>query len=237
MKDFPTSKEIIEEAKNQNQKADINELHAIAFELMKKYRNIYYQNKVKDFFNRQSLANLPPEIIKKIKEELLKPIPIVNKLYSNFMEETSRRISQAFQTFSGYIAELCVEKELIDIGLKLEVNYDKRKEHTDFRIYYPKKINYSKRHRVEVKNVKLRERAIRGLAFDGDSLIGFFNEASEFKSSHIDVIDQQCRKTDGYCYIPPTILKKLGVKLKNKRFKSNKNFAYDMSRFADKGLI
>ncbi len=237
MKAFPSSKEIIKEAKSYNKKADINQLHAIAFDVMKKYRDIYYQNKVKDLLHRPSLANLPPKIIRKIKEELLKPIPIGNKLYSNFMEEASRRISQTFQVISGNVAELCVEEELKSIRLVQKVNYEKKKEHTDFIIYHPKKINYLKRHRVEVKNVALRERATRGLAFDGDSLIGFFNDASEFTSSQIDEIDQQCRKTDGYCYIPPTIIKKLGVKLKNKRFKSNKNFASDMRRFADKGLI
>ncbi|GAH74181.1 unnamed protein product, partial [marine sediment metagenome] len=44
MKAFPSSKEIIKEAKSYNKKADINQLHAIAFDVMKKYRDIYYQN-------------------------------------------------------------------------------------------------------------------------------------------------------------------------------------------------
>ena len=54
------------------------------------------------------------------------------------MEETSRRISQTFQVISGNIAELCVERELIKIGLKLGVHYVKKAERTDFIIYYLK---------------------------------------------------------------------------------------------------
>ena len=105
------------------------------------------------------------------------------------MEETSRRVSQTFQVISGNIAELCVERELIKIGLKLGIRYVKKAERTDFIIYYPKKDGFKKKHRIEVKNVKLRERGTRGLAFDGDTMIGFFNQPSEFTASNIEVID------------------------------------------------
>ncbi len=39
------------------------------------------------------------------------------------------------------------------------------------------------------KNVSLRERVARGLAFDEDSLFGFFNQASEFTESNVRVIE------------------------------------------------
>lgn len=237
MDKFPSAQEIIEEAKRKNPKADINQLHALTYGLMKKYRDIYYPNKVKEFFSRSSLASLPKDIKLKIKEELLKPIKVDDKIYSNFMEEASRRISQTFQVISGNLAELCVERGLIDIGLKPKIHYLKKAEHTDLIIYHPALLNYSKKHRVEVKNVKLRERATRGLEFDGDSMAGFFDDPSEFTSSNIDIINNHCKKTGGYCYIPPETLKKLGDRIKNKRFKSNKKFASDMKNFIKKGTI
>lgn len=237
MNKFPSVKEIIEEARRNKPKADINQLHALTFETMIKYRNIYYQHKVNEFISRHPIANLPKETKLKIKQELLKPVKGGDIWYSNFMEEASRRISQTFQTISGNIAELCVEKELIDMGLGLRKNYQKKKEHTDLIIYYPQLFNYSKKHRIEVKNVSLRERGTRGLQFDGDSMIGFFNDPAEFTSSNIDIIDKQCKKTGGYCYIPPGVLKEIKDKVKNKRFKSNKEFASDVKNFIKTGVI
>lgn len=237
MKKFPSAKEIIEEAKKQEPKADINRLHFLTFRLMMKYKDIYYQDKVKDFLFRPSMINLPTKIKLKIRKELLKPVKGGDVLYRNFMEEASRRISQVFQPISGNLAELCVEKELMDIGLKLNINYKRKKEHTDLIIYYPKLPTFLKKHRVEVKNVSVRERATRGLIFDGDSMVGFFNDPSEFTSNNIEIIDEQCKKTGGYCYVPPLILEKIKDKIKDKRFKSNKSFALDMKRFIEKGII
>lgn len=237
MNKFPSAKEIIKEVERTNPKADINKLHALTFKTMIKYRDIYYQDKVNKFISRHSIANLSKETKLKIKQELLKPIKGGDTWYSNFMEEASRRISQTFQTISGNIAELCVEKELINIGLDLGKNYLKKKEHTDLIIYYPQLLNYLKKHRIEVKNVSLRERATRGLQFDGDSMIGFFNDPSEFTSSNIDIIDEQCKKTGGYCYIPPSTLKIIKNKVKGKRFKSNTKFASDMKKFVRTGII
>lgn len=237
MKKFPSAKEIIEEAKRKNPGADINKLHALTFGFIKKHRSIYYQDKIKDFLLRPSLVSLPKEIKLRIEEELLKPIRAGDKVYSNFIEETARRISQTIQTVSGNIAELCVERELINIGLKVGTNYERKKEHTDLILYYPKLPKYLKRHRVEVKNVKLRERATRGLKFDGDSMIGFFNDPSELTENNINIIDEQCKKTGGYCYIPPTALEKIKDKVENKRFKSNEEFAPDMKKFVKTGII
>jgi len=237
MNKFPSAKEIIQEAKTQKPEADINQLHALTFNLMRKHRDNYYKDKVDEFLCRNSIANLPKETKLEIKQELLKPVRGGDILYSNFMEEASRRISQIFQTISGNIAELCVEKELIDMGMKLNINYLRKKEHTDLIIYWPKLPNYSKKHRIEVKNVSLRERGTRGLEFDGDSMIGFFNDSSEFTDSNIDIIDKHCKKTNGWCYMPPDTLEKLRDKVKNKRFKSNKKFISDVKNFIEKGVI
>ncbi len=237
MNKFPSAKELIEEAKRNKPKADINELHSLTFFLMKKYRDIYYQDKVDGFMEYSALKNLPSSIKLKIKDELLKPIEGGDKLYSNFMEETSRRISQTFQPISGNLAELCVEKELIDAGLKERINYKRKIEHTDLIIYYPSFQNYQKKHRIEVKNVKLRERGVRGFKFDGDSMIGFFDDPNEFTGSNLNLIDEHCRNTGGYCYVPPAVFKELGNKIKGKRFKSNTEFALDMMKFAKNGII
>jgi hypothetical protein len=237
MNKFPSAQQIIQEAKRQEPKADINQLHALTFNLMKKYRDRYYQDKVNEFIRRQSIVNLPKETKLKIKQELLKPIKGGDIWYSNFMEEASRRISQVFQPISGNLAELCVEKELIDMDLREKINYERKKERTDLIIYYPKLTDFQERHRVEVKNVKLRERGIRGFQFDGDSMIGFFDDPNEFTITTIDLINEHCKKTGGYCYVPPLIFKKLENKLKTKKFKSNREFASDMKRFTKSGII
>ncbi len=232
---IPSSVDIVEEAQKDDPKADLNKIHAKTFELIKKYREEYYKNKVDGLLSREDLVNIPKDIRMQIEKELLKPIKVDNIEYSNFMEETSRRISQTFQVISGNIAELCVERELIKLNLKLGINYNKKIERTDFIIFYPKNEGFRKRHRIEVKNVKLRERGTRGLAFDGDSMIGFFNEPSEFTASNIEVIEKHCNNTGGFCYIPPETLKK--IKHKTIRFKSNIEFAKDMKKFVETGVI
>lgn len=237
MDKFPSAKELIEEARNKNPKADINELHFLTFLLMKKYRDMYYRDKVDVFAERSSFKNLPLKIKLTIKKELLKQVKGGDKLYTNFMEEAARRISQVFQVISGNLAELCVEKELIDAGLKEGINYTKKKERTDLILYHPRFKNYQKKHRVEVKNVKLRERGIRGFQFDGDSMIGFFDDSNEFTDTTIDLIDKHCKNTGGYCYVPPSLFNNLGNKIKGKRFKSNREFVSDMEKFIKSGII
>lgn len=86
-----------------------------------------------------------------------------------------------------------------------------------------------------MKNVKLRERGTRGLVFDGDSMIGFFNEPSEFTASNVEVIEKHCKKANGYCYVPPQTLK--AIKHQNLRFKANTEFASDMKKFVEGGVI
>lgn len=232
---IPSSIEIVEEAERENPEADLNKIHSKTFELIKKYRQEYYKNKVDDFLSREDLIDIPKEMRIKIEKELLKPIKVGDIEYSNFMEETSRRISQTFQVLSGNIAELCVERELKRAGLKLGIHYTKKANRTDFIIFHPDKDAFKKKHRIEVKNVKLRERGTRGLAFDGDSLIGFFNQSSEFTFSNVEIIENHCKITGGFCYVPPDALKKINHK--NSKFKSNIEFAKDMKRFVDNGII
>lgn len=237
MDKFPSAQELLDQAKKINPRADINQLHALTYNLMMKYKDVYYQDKVKDFLSRPSFSKITNEMKLKIGKELLKPVQGGEKLYSNFMEEASRRISQSFQPISGNLAELCVEKELIDVKLKPNINYTRKKEHTDFILYYPEISNVAKKHRIEVKNVKLRERATRGFEFDGDSMLGFFDDSAEFTDSNINIIEKHCKKTGGYCYIPPEILSEIKNRVKGKRFKSNKEFILDAIKFIKTGII
>lgn len=237
MDKFPSAKEIVEKAKSKNLKVNINQLHGLTYKLMMEYKDIYYRDKVADFFNRPSISELSSEVKNKIGSELLKPMKGGDIVYGNFMEEASRRISQTFQSISGNIAELCVENELLNAGLKIKINYERKKEHTDIIIYYPRMSNYTKKHRVEIKNVSLRERGTRGLGFDGDSMLGFFNDSTEFTDENIGLINNYCKKTSGYCYVPPAIIKDLGIKIKGKRFKSNETFIIDIKNFIKTGLL
>lgn len=243
MKKFPSAKEIVEEAaRSISTNVDINELHYATYNLMKKYREEYYKSKVKDFLSRPNIVkSLNPQTEVLLIKEMLKPLIIADKNgqkeYSNFMEEASRRISQIFQVISGNIAELCIEKKLVEEGLVPGTHYLRKNKRSDFTFYHPNIKASDDTHRVEVKNVKLRERAVRGLSFDGDSLVGFFDEPSEFSKSTLDIINKHCVKNRGYCYVPLDVLNIISSKLSVKRFKSNKEFAKDMVKFVHTGII
>lgn len=237
MAKFPPAEEIIEEAIKKDPSAEMNNLHTITYNLMLKHKENYYRLRVTEFLEQPSIKNLPDKVKELIGKELLKPIPVKDKIYNNFMEEVSRRISQAIQPISGNLAELCVEKAINKLGLRIDINYKKKIDHTDLIIYYPTVSNPSKRHRAEVKNVSLRERATRGLAFDGDSLVGFFNDPSEFTKENISIIDKHCKGSRGYCYLPPETLGAIEHRIKTERFKSNEEFAKDMKKFVEAGSI
>ena len=83
--------------------------------------------------------------------------------------------------------------------------------------------------------MKIRERATRGLLFDGDSLFGFFDDESEFTESTVELIDDLCVKTGGYCYMPPATLNKISHKAK--RLRANVVFAQDILSFVRTGKI
>lgn len=229
---IPSASNLLQEALQKNSDVDVNTLHSVTFQLMIHYRSKYYESRVNSILSE---LNLPLDIQEKVKKKLLEPIVVGDKEYSNFMEEVSRRVSQAFQPISGNLAELCVERELQRFGLRRDVHYTRKKERTDIIIYYPALRGFQKRHRVEVKNVSLRERATRGLAFDGDSLFGFFNQLGEFTSSNVEVLDNLCRKTGGYCYLPPYTLEKL--EHRGERFRPNTDFGRDMAEFVKNGRL
>jgi len=229
---IPSARELVKEALHKNKNVDVNTLHEQAFKLMIRHRKKYYSTKVDVFLSKM---RLPFTLKKKLKSAMLKPVRVDGVTYSNFMEEASRRVSQVFQVVSGNIAELCAKRELENAGLKENANFVRKKEQTDFIIYFPNINTPKRKHRVEVKNVKLRERGMRGLAFDGDSLFGFFNEAREFTKTTIMQIEEHCKKSGGFCYMPPSTLRKL--KYKGKHFRSNTRFGRDMASFAKKGEI
>jgi hypothetical protein len=232
---IPSAKALVQEALKMKPKADVNSIHSLTFDLMMKYKREYYENKVDTFLSRMSLIGIPKEQKKILRKEMLESFVAGGVEYSNFMEEASRRVSQTFQVISGNIAELCAERVLMDVGLQHRIHYRKKFQRTDFMMYSPNISNPKAQHRVEVKNVKLRERGTRGLAFDGDSMFGFFDSPSEFTESNVQVIDQHCLSTTGYCYIPPATLK--AMTYKGKRFKSNTEFAQDMLYFVRNGKM
>ena len=245
---IPSSRQLIEEAIQSDPNLDVNALHSRTFELMIHYRSKYYESKVDAFLSRLTLLDIPVEIKTKLREEMLRPVIVGEREYSNFMEEASRRVSQTFQVISGNLAELCAQRELERVGLQENINFvvgRKKRLRTDFVIYYRKESilkSYIQKtepsqaqHRVEVKNVKLRERAIRGLGFDGDSMFGFFNDVGEFSRGNVDVIDNFCKQRNGYCYIPPTTLEQMTYR--GTRFRPNTQFGKDMLAFAQTGRI
>jgi ribosomal protein L19 len=226
---------LVREALNLKPKADVNGIHSLTYDLMMDYKKKYYERKVDEFLSRMNLIDIPVEQKRKLRKEMLKPLTADEVEYANFMEEASRRVSQTFQVISGNIAELCVERELTEVGLRESIHYKKKIERTDFVIYSPNIANVKAKHRIEVKNVKLRERGTRGLAFDGDTMFGFFDSPSEFTESNVDVIDKQCTSTKGYCYLPPITL--ANMVYKGKRFKANTQFARDILYFVQNGKM
>jgi hypothetical protein len=227
---IPSASELVQEADHILPSGNINAIHGRTYELMINYRIIYYERKVEAFLSQ---LNLDSELHARIKKKMLEPIVAGGVEYSNFMEEASRRVSQTFQVISGNIAELCVERELMKAGLQRKIHYKRKIERTDIIIYSPNFQNQRARHRIEVKNVKLRERGTRGLAFDGDSLIGFFDDPGEFTESNVQVIDEYCTKTGGYCYLPPATLE--GIRAAGSRFRSNTQFGSDALHYIRNG--
>ncbi|MGH9921499.1 MAG: hypothetical protein ACRD38_01970 [Nitrososphaerales archaeon] len=230
MGNIPSAKALLEFALKIEPEANLNVLHEKTFELMMEFKTKYYERKVNNFLDKLDIND---EIKKILREKMLQPVKANGVRYSNFMEEASRRVSQTFQVVSGNLAELCVERELIQLGLIENKHYAKRKERSDITVYHPNVDSARLKHRVEVKNVKLRERATRGLSFDGDSLIGFFDSPEEFGRSHVEMIDSLCSKTGGFCYIPPSTLQKLTYA--GTRLRPNTLFASDMLNFVKTG--
>jgi len=232
---IPSARDLVREALQKNPDLDINSLHSATYGLMMEYKLKYYESKVDAFLSRLDLADLPTNARRKLKEKMLEPVIADGIPYSNFMEEASRRVSQSFQPISGKIAELCVQRELTRVGLVEGTHFTIREGRTDITVYCPNVRSFQAKHRVEIKNVSLRERAARGLIFDGDSLFGFFNDVNEFTRANVEVIDDLCQRTNGYCYLPPSTLKMMPYK--GKRFRPNTIFGHDMASFSSTGRI
>ena len=235
---LPSAQELLQEAIDQNPKADINTLHEKAYDILLIHKSEYYKGKVDAFLQN---IECPPDIKSKLKKKMLEPVSINDVPYSNFMEEASRRISQSIQPTSGRVAERCAGVALEKSGLISGVHFScGHKKRSDIFIHHPNMASNKAEHRIEVKNVKLRERVVRGLSFDGDSLIGFFNDVSEFSPTTISIIDELCIGTNGYFYVPPSILNALHkdkLLSKNTRIKSNTDFGKDMAKFCKTGSI
>jgi len=232
---IPSSEELIEEALRNNPNFNVNDLHSATFDLMMHYKAKYYESKVDGFLSRMTLSDISPEVKRRLRIELLQPIEANNVEYSNFMEEASRRISQAFQPISGNLAELCAQRELERVGLERNIHFTRRRERTDFIVYYPNFTHCERRHRIEVKNVKIRERAVRGLGFDGDSILGFFDDPNEFSRGNVELIDSLCQERNGYCYLPNSTLEQMTYH--GNRFRPNTQFGSDMLAFVQNGRI
>lgn len=239
---IPSADELIKLAKQRKSNATINDLHEETYKLMLEFRDKYYEQRVDEFLSGLDFSGSEERIKQQIKMKLLEPITVTAKkksvTYSNFMEEVSRRISQTFQPVSGNLAELCLVEEVKKVGLKEDIHYMGKKAkrvRTDFIFIHITQDGKQLIHRVEVKNVSLRERAARGLVFDGDSLAGFFNQPDEFTAENIKVIDESCQKTGGYCYIPPATLAQ--ITHNTQRFRPNTQFAADMVYFVKTGTL
>lgn len=139
---MPPAKDIVAKVLQKNPRVDVNTLHRKTYHLMLSFKSKYYEKKVDAFL---STLKIDDKDKMKVKKGLLKPVTIGGVKYSNVMEEASRPISQSFQPLSGQIAELCAERELIRHGLKKDIHYTKRKERTDFIVYYPDLENAKKK--------------------------------------------------------------------------------------------
>lgn len=235
MPKIPSASDLIAEATRNLPNPNVNDLHSETYRLMLVYREKYYEDKVDEFLSRLSLLAIPLDEKKLLRKEMLEPIEVGDITYSNFMEEASRRVSQTFQVISGNLAELCAQSELEKVGLRKDVNFTVKKERTDIMVYHLDIFSPKARHRIEVKNVKLRERGTRGLGFDGDSIFGFFDDASEFTSGNVEVIDNYCKDRNGFAYVPPLTLKQMTSK--GKYFRPNTQFGKDMLSFVKTGKI
>lgn len=62
-----------------------------------------------------------------------------------------------------------------------------------------------------------------------------FNNPDEFTKETIKIIESLCKKSGGYCYIPPATLSK--ITSKSKFIRPNTQFGRDMARFVNSGNL
>ena len=225
------------EALNEIPSSNMNWLHERAYSFIQKQQRKYYEDKVDAFLNTLKLSSRTKTMLRR---KLLQPVTVGEVRYPNFMEEAAKRLNQSTKVTSGRIAEWCVQRELEKKGLRENEHFTIRKEETDIIIYHPHMKRYKKRHRIEVKNVKMRERGIRGLVYDGDSLVGFFDEEGEFGAGTVKKINEYCRKKNGYAYVSPLVynfLRNNKQLTSNTRFKLNTEIGKDMANFCNTGKL
>jgi hypothetical protein len=234
---LPSADEIVAEVVRKFRDLDVNGIHAKTYDSLLRHRNIYYARRVDELLAKLEIDDTSRRVVR---NALLSPLRIGDVQYSNFMEEVARRMSQSMQPISGRIAEVCAEIELKRAGLNRDVDYGIREKRTDITIYHPRKERGARTHRVEVKNMKLRERAARGLVFDAESLFGFFDDPGEFTSGNLTVLEKTCIATGGYVYVPPATLEVVRqghLVPVDSRLRPNTRFAHDMAEFAHEGKI
>lgn len=226
------SEKIIQIILNENPLIDVNELHERAYELLKEIEKNKFEKMVDEYIKAFTTDKNEAQLIKRFL--LSKNLVKQRNKYSNIIDEIAVSLRQSRQPISGNIAELCAKRELLKYGLKEDFHFVRKEVRSDITLYHPNKIDGKLKHEIEVKNIKLRERATRGLLY-GDSLFGFFNDSSEFTEETIKEIEKLCKERNGFCYIPPKTMKNLSYM--STRFRENINFGIDMSQFVKYGYI
>ena len=234
---MPATRTIMDDILAKNPNADINRLHSLTWERMQKYRRDYFAKQI-DLFLED--IKIPDTAKKAVRKALIKPTIINGVEYENFLIGIGRKMSQSIQPRSGYSAEYCGQIALIQEGLEKDLHFSVRDKRSDLTLFHPDKDNQKKNHRVEVKNMKIRERGVRGLSFDGDSLFGFFDDPNEFTEGEMGVMEDALKETGGYIYMPPSTIEIIKSQVPKKLLhilRPNTQFGKDMAEFVNTGKI
>lgn len=232
---MPPTREIVNAVLIEDPDIDVNEIHSRTWDRMKKYRKAYFVEQIDAFLTP---LRIPDKVRRIVRKALLKPTKINGVRYESFLVGIGRKMSQSIQPRSGKSAELCGEVSLAREELERNVHFAVRDKRSDLTLYHPDIDTAKKTHRVEVKNMKIRERGVRGLAFDGDSLFGFFDDPGEFTLGELRVIGDALEKTGGYVYLPPDTLEMIETPAElNHILRPNTRFGSDMAAFVRTGII
>jgi hypothetical protein len=234
---MPPTRDIIDEILRKNPNLDTNEIHAETWDKMQRYRRKYFKRQVDAFLDPIGISKKAKQVIRKA---LIKSVTIDGVRYESFMVGIGRKMSQSIQPRSGKSAEYCGEIELVRNGLERDVHFAVRDERSDLTLFHPDIETSDEIHRVEVKNMKIRERGVRGLSFDGDSLFGFFDQPGEFTIGELTVMEKELAETGGYVYLPPDTLEIIEEDLDKDLsyiLRTNTRFGSDMAEFVQTGEI
>jgi hypothetical protein len=232
-----SAKQAYDQALSERPRSDMNWLHGRAYSFIKKQARKHYRHEVDAFLKTLKVSK---PVMAVLRRKLLQPVTVNGTDYSNFMEAAVERLKQSNKSTSGRIAERCVQRELEKRRLTENKHFTIRKGGTDITVYHPSMAREKNRHRIEVKNVKMRERGMRGLAYKADSLVGFFDDEREFGANRVREIDEYLRGTNGYAYVSPLVynfLRKNKQLVSNTRFKLNTEIGKDMANFCKTGKL